>query len=139
MEQETITFIKKVLNKCNIQFNDFYQINGLVLPRDIFLNLEYYEQVKPDIVILKQHLSSSCMTSLQNTAQKNQKWPLLNLVRQMLKALHYRLIPIRKSNGYNKEGKKLYNRFFKIEKMKFININTEIIPNDDTKTNLYSE
>jgi hypothetical protein len=78
------------------------------------------------------------MTSLQNTAQKNQKWPLLNLVRQMLKALHYRLIPIRKSNGYNKEGKKLYNRFFKIEKMKFININTEIIPNDDT-TPLYSE
>ena len=127
MDQKTLTFIKKVLNKCNIHFDDFYQINGLIIPRDNFLNLEYYERVKPDIAILKQHLSSSCMTSLQDTAQTNQKWPLLNLVRQILKALHYKLIPIRKSNGYTKEGKKIYNRFFKIEKMKVIEISPHIL------------
>jgi hypothetical protein len=114
MEQETITFIKTLLNKCHITFDEFSQLNDLIIPRNIFLNLEFYERIKPDIFILKQHFSSSSMTSLQNTALTNQKWPLLNLVRQLLKALHYKLIPIRKSYGYTQQGKKIYKRFFRI-------------------------
>jgi hypothetical protein len=114
MELQTITFIKAFLNKCHITFDHFSQLNGLIIPRNIFLNLDFYEQIKPDIFILKQHFSSSSMTSLQNTAQTNQTWPLLNLVRQILKALHYRLIPIRKSHGYTTDGKKIFHRFFRI-------------------------
>ena len=58
------------------------------------------------------------MTSLQLTAEKKQKWPLLNLVRQILKSLKYEMKPIRKSNGYTKNGKKIYVRYFFIQKMK---------------------
>ena len=50
--------------------------------------------------------------------KKKQKWPLLNLVRQILKVNNYRMKPIRKSDGKTKLGKKKYIRFFnrKIEK-----------------------
>jgi len=63
-------------------------------------------------------MSSSRLTCLQSTAELNQKWPLLNLVRQILKSNNYKMAPIRKSNGYTKEGKKKYLRFFVIKKLK---------------------
>ena len=66
--------------------------------------------------------STSNMTALQQTATKNQKWPLLNLVRQVLKGLNYNLIPIRKSDGYDEDGKKKYKRFFVIEPDEWIEI-----------------
>jgi len=55
---------------------------------------------------------------LQKNAEASQKWPLLNLVRQILKSNNYKMDPIRKSNGYTKEGKKKYLRFFVIKKLK---------------------
>ena len=47
------------------------------------------------------------MTSLQTNAPGKQKWPLLNLVRQILKAIDYKMTPQRKSNGYTKRWKKI--------------------------------
>jgi hypothetical protein len=72
--------------------------------------------------------SSSMLTSLQTNAPKKQKWPLLNLVRQILKSNDYKMEPIRKSAGYTKDGKKIYKRFFLIKKFKVIpkNLNEEI-------------
>ena len=58
------------------------------------------------------------MTALQKTAKENQKWPSLNLVRQLLKVSGYKMIPNRQSNGYDKEGKKKFKRFFILEKIK---------------------
>jgi hypothetical protein len=57
------------------------------------------------------------LTSLQSTAEENQKWPLLNLVRQILKSCNFSMTPKRISNGYTKDGKKIYKRMFKIEKL----------------------
>ena len=118
MEKNTLTFLKNILNKCNIHFTEFNQLNGILIPRDILLNPQTYENVKKDIEHLKTIFSSSNMTSLQKTAIKNQKWPLLNLVRQIFKGIHYKLKPIRKSDGYTKEGVKKYKRFFQIEQLK---------------------
>ena len=50
------------------------------------------------------------MTSLQKTAKSTQAWPLINIVRQVLKSCGYTMSPKRLSNGYNKSGKKLYRR-----------------------------
>jgi hypothetical protein len=63
---------------------------------------------------MKKYLSSTHLTSLQKSANLNQKWPLLNLVRQILKCYKFKMKPIRKSNGYSPDGKKLYKRFFLI-------------------------
>ena len=58
-------------------------INGLTVPREIFTDIEKYNSIKNDIKNIKQIFSSSSLTSLQNTHVKQQKWPLLNLVRQI--------------------------------------------------------
>ena len=55
---------------------------------------------------MKKMYSSGALTALQKSAETKQKWPLLNLVRQILKSNNYNMEPIRKSNGYTKEGKR---------------------------------
>lgn len=124
MNTDTIETIKVILNKCNIHFDDFSQLDGLLLPRDILLHEETYKRVKDDISSLKSIFSSSYMTALQKSASKNQKWPLLNLVRQTLKNINYKMTPIRKSDGYTKAGVKKYKRLFKIEKLKKVQKNS---------------
>ena len=76
---------------------------------------EKYEEVKIHINELKKIHSSSALTALQSTALKNQRWPLLNLVRQILRANGYIMRPNRQSNGYDEDGRKKYIRYFIIE------------------------
>jgi hypothetical protein len=116
MDEQIIEFLKK----CNIIVDGEKVLGGQLISREILLSKDTYTEVKPHIVELKKKFSSSSLTSLQNTAEKGQKWPLLNLVRQILKICNYQMKPIRKSNGYTKEGKKKYLRFFIIEKLKTV-------------------
>ena len=115
---ENEDIIKEFLNKCSIVFDDYAQLDGMLVPRDVLLSKEKYESIKVDIDKMKKLYSSGSLTSLQKNAMENQKWPLLNLVRQILKSNNYKMDPIRKSNGYTKEGKKKYLRFFAIKKLK---------------------
>jgi len=106
------------LNKCSIVFDEFSQLDGMLIPRDLLLSNEKYESVREDIEKMKKLYSSGSLTALQKNAEASQKWPLLNLVRQILKSNNFKMDPIRKSNGYTKEGKKKYLRFFAIKQIK---------------------
>ena len=110
------------LNKCGIVFEHFDNLNGQVIPRNLLISSTKYETVKDEIKQIKTIFSSSSLTSLQNKAKGNQKWPLLNLVRQILKQKDFLMKPMRKSAGYNEQGQKKYIRSFKIEKIKKLNI-----------------
>jgi hypothetical protein len=90
----------------------------MLIPRDLLLSNEKYESVREDIEKMKKLYSSGSLTALQKNAEASQKWPLLNLVRQILKSNNFKMDPIRKSNGYTKEWKKKYLRFFAIKKLK---------------------
>lgn len=89
-------------------------LHGQLIPREILLNNSLYTYIKKRIPELKKLFSSSAMTSLQESAETNQKWPLLNLIRQILHGYKYNMSPIRKSDGYTPEGVKKYKRFFQI-------------------------
>ena len=115
---ETKQIVKEFLNKCGIVFEDYKMLDGMLIPRDTLLSQEKYENIKEDLVKMKKMYSSGALTALQKSAETKQKWPLLNLVRQILKSNNYNMEPIRKSNGYTKEGKKKYLRFFIIKKIK---------------------
>ena len=117
MNAQQVGYIKSFLNKCKILINEFDDLNGFLLPREIFLDKDVYNSVKEDISILKQVFTSSALTSLQSNAEENQKWPLLNLVRQILRSCHYKMTPKRVSAGYTKDGKKIYKRMFIISKL----------------------
>ena len=115
---ETQQIVKEFLNKCGIVFEDYKMLDGMLIPRETLLSQEKYENIKEDLIKMKKMYSSGALTALQKSAETKQKWPLLNLVRQILKSNNYNMEPIRKSNGYTKEGKKKYLRFFIIKKIK---------------------
>ena len=136
MDKDSIKTIKLILNKCNVHFEDFNQLDGLLIPREVLLLDHVYNNVQKDIHSLKSIFSSSYMTSLQKSASKQQKWPLLNLVRQTLKNINYKMVPIRKSDGYTKDGTKKFKRFFQVKKLKWVKdfeSSTIIIENDESE------
>jgi hypothetical protein len=94
------------------------ELQGSFIQRDMLLNVGFYEKIKPHLMELKEVMSSSYFTSMHAAAQTTQQWPLLNLVRQILRSCHYKLTPKRLSVGYTTDGKKKYKRVFIIEKEK---------------------
>ena len=109
------------LKSCNIISEDITtdKLNGIIIYRDTLINNEYYfsDNIQHQIKQLKNIFSSSSLTCLQVDADKKQKWPLLNLVRQILNAIDYKMNTGRKSNGYTVDGKKKYIRFYTIKKI----------------------
>jgi hypothetical protein len=104
------------LNKCNIKCNNIEDLQGIIIDRDCLIIDELYNNIKTDISDFKSILNSSVYTSMQKNAAQNQRWPLLNLIRQLLRRYDYDLKPKRQANGYTKDGKKKYKRYFEIKK-----------------------
>jgi len=113
--------IKILFNIIGLEINDFHELNGLTISRETLLSESKYDEIKLLIPELKKKFSSSLMTSLQKNADKSQKWPLLNLIRQILNVYGYNMEPIRKADGYTLEGVKKYKRYFLIHKKNTIN------------------
>jgi hypothetical protein len=102
---------KKILNDIGIFLDDE---NEILIERELLLGQEKYENISKYMLDLRYHLSSSSLTSLQKNATEIQKWPLLNLVRQILNVYGYVMKPIRKCDGYTPDGIKKFKRFFLI-------------------------
>jgi len=120
---------KIILKNVGIEFENLTELNGLFIPRETLLSDAKYDEIKKLIPELKKNYSSSLMTSLQKTAEMSQKWPLLNLVRQILNIYNYRMEPVRKADGYTLEGIKKYKRFFLIKKK--IQIQNDVLENKE--------
>ena len=120
LDPEKTKLIIDFLNKGLIPCTLLTDLNGMLVPREIFFNESVYKQLKEQIPALKQLFSSSYLTALQAPAEHTQKWPQLNLIRQVLRSCNYKLTPKRVSDGYTVDGKKKYKRMFIIEKMRLI-------------------
>lgn len=105
------------LAKCGVACPDLEALDGYQIPRYVLLDEARYEKAKACIPELKKCFSSSSLTSLQASAEENQRWPLINIVRQVLKSSNYRLYPRRLSDGYTPVGKKKYRRVFEIQRL----------------------
>lgn len=111
MENGLIQFI------CNALHIEEHELkDGLIIERDLLVSKEKYEALKPHIVELKKIFSSKCMTSMHACAEYNQRWPCLNLVRQVLKRMGYDIEPERRCAGRDEAGKKIFERFFRLHK-----------------------
>ena len=119
-------YSKKIFESSGIVFENISDLDGQLIPREQLLSDFKYDEIKKLIPELKKVYSSSFMTGLQRNAGKNQKWPLLNLIRQILNSYKFDMEPIRKSDGYTLEGVKKYKRFFQINKIALLK-NDEII------------
>ena len=109
--------LEKIFKEVGIPFKEGENLDGQLFDREIFLDETRYENIQDKIMCLREYFSSSSLTCLQDTASATQRWPLLNLIRQLLRTYKYSMEPIRKSDGYGKDGKKRYKRLFKIKKI----------------------
>lgn len=120
-------------NKCNIVCDNIDNLDGIIIYRNTLINPILYDKIKQDIPLFKNILNSSVFTSVQKNAENNQRWPLINLIRQLLKRFNYELKPKRLADGYTKDGQKKYKRLFEIKK-KDDNANNSIDNNNDIKS-----
>ena len=130
--------IKNIFLIIGLNVEKIEDFEGLFIPREQLLCDLKYNEIKKLIPDLKKIYSSTFMTSLQKNADKCQKWPLLNLVRQILNIYKYKMEPIRKSDGYTLDGIKKYKRFFLIttsNKKKEKNNDETNNNNDETNNN----
>ena len=107
---------KKFLNNSGIAFENLHELDGQIISRELLLNPLKYVEMKDEIINLKKNYSSTSLTGLHNCADIKQRWPLLNIVRQLLNVYNMDMKPLRKSDGYEVTGKKKYKRFFIIKK-----------------------
>ena len=107
--------ILNIFMTININVKTINELKGQTIEREVFLYDKKYESLIPEIQKLKKYLSSSSLTALQDTAKAKQKQPLLNTIRQLLKIFYLKMTPKRKADGYEKNGKKKYRRFYFIE------------------------
>lgn len=121
---EKIEKILEILKLCSINVTNINDLEGFIIERDSLLSDDKYEEIQKYIPSLKIFFSSSTLTALQSNACINQKWPVINIVRQLLKNINFKLTPLRKCDGYTINKKKKYKRYFLIEKYKIIsNVN----------------
>jgi hypothetical protein len=127
IEENSLKLIKVFLSQCGIEFENFQDLDGMIIPREILLSENTYLKIKPMILELKKIFSSSSHTSMQMIAFKKQRWPLINLVRQVLRSCEYSLAPKRICDGYGKDGQKKFRRIFIINKLnkKIISIHNQ--------------
>ena len=109
---------------------------SLIFPRNILLDDDKYKTICKNIHLLKiKGFKSYYLSTLISDKNSKQKWPLINLVRQLFKVCGYHLKPFRVSDGYSKTGKKLYKRYFKIEKITQIENAISDENNESNQTN----
>jgi hypothetical protein len=115
---DTFFIILKKLGFTISSVGELESMEGFLIPRDCLLYKQDYDEIADLVPHLKKQFSSTQLTSLHKNAKVNQKWPLLNLLRQLLNVYGFVMKPLRKSDGYDEDGVKKYERFFLIERKK---------------------
>ncbi len=102
--------------KLNIELTSLTEFEGMVIERDVFLEESLYPNLLHFIPKIKDFLKSSYLTSLHKNSEQKQRFPCINLFRQVLKFANIKMSPFVISQGYEKTtGKKIIKRFFRLE------------------------
>jgi len=112
MEQNNI--LKDLLYLINIKIDDETELDNYQFERDILLDDKIIENYNKFIPKLKKKYSSNKLTCLH--LNNKQKFPAINMLRQILKCNGYKMIPVVVSLGYC-DGIKLTKRYFCINKI----------------------
>jgi len=109
---EEITEIFKILGIKVITEPELFNV---LIHRDDLLRVDIEQKLTSIINKLKEKYKSSKLNCLHENRESKQKFPGINLVRQILKCNGYHLKPLVFSKGYSKHnGKKLVERNFKV-------------------------
>ena len=106
--------LKNMLNFLKIKYDNIEDLIGKEIDRDDLLTkniIEYYQTFQHDLKL--GGFSTGKLTSLHKNNLVKQKFPAINMLRQVLKCKKLWLKPKVESKGYNKKtGKKFVKRSF---------------------------
>lgn len=113
--KKSFNYIFEILKLININLIEQNELNNLIIDRSLLTNPEINQQVLVFREKMKGLFHSSYLTCLHNNSELKQKYPAINMLRQLLKCLGYKLKPQIINLGYNKQtGKKITKRTFTI-------------------------
>ena len=111
--EKKLELLQSLLKVINIEMTDRETLNGTSFERDILLTEDvihkYYSMIKK----LKTTYTSDILTCLHVNSVLKQKFPAINMLRQMLKCNNFKLKPVVITLGYS-GNIKLVKRYFKI-------------------------
>lgn len=121
-DEKSIDILKELFSILNIKFSELDELVNIELERNDILKQEvsdYFQKYQSNLKSLGYKTGN--LTSLHKNNTIKQKWPGINMLRQILKCNQLQLKPFVKSNGYDKStGKKNTVRYYIIKKLQII-------------------
>jgi hypothetical protein len=119
-KKKQLALLLEMFTLLKYEVDSIADLYNLTIQRDTLLQKNNKEKIMDLIPQLKLVYKSSYLNCLHDNSIYKQKFPAINLVRQVLKCHHLALTPKIVSNGYEKvTGKKRVNRIFIIQKQMF--------------------
>ena len=105
----------KLLNLMKIECNNIKEALGTIIEQTQLKNFELDKTCFCYVNELKKFYKSNMLNCLHKNSLSKQKYPAVNMLRQILKCNNIKLKPFNICNGYNKStGNKIVKRFYKI-------------------------
>ena len=124
MDDKRHESIKNLLNILGYKVNNLIDIENLSLDHSQLRSKEIKDKFYKLIPEMKELYDSHLLTCLHSNSNKKQKFPAVNMIRQILKYNGYKLTPKIISKGYNPFTKhKIIERFYIINKFETKNNN----------------
>ena len=119
-KKKQIELLLRMFKLLNYDIEDVSELTNLTIQRDILLHKNTKQKFLDLIPEFKLVYKSSYLNCLHDNSIYKQKFPAINIMRQVLKCNYLSLTPKIVSNGYEKvTGKKKVSRIFTIEKEMF--------------------
>ena len=108
--------LKDIFSALDINIKQRGDINNLILKQDTLKSKTLIDELTNKVPNLKSYYNSSKLTCLHKNSLDKQKFPAVNMCRQILKCNSFKMEPYVISKGYDKfSGKKLVERYYRIK------------------------
>ena len=107
--------LRKVLSRVNITFRTLPDLHNQVISREALLDKKVCDSLLTLRPALKSHYHSDMLSCLHANSAQKQRFPSINMVRQLLRTHGMCMQPRIQSMGYDRNtGKKLVKRYYVI-------------------------
>jgi hypothetical protein len=104
-----------IFDALDIKVNNRYEIEAIILKQDTLKSKSLIDELYRRVPNLKSFYNSSKLTCLHKNSLDKQKFPAVNMFRQLLKCNNFRMEPYVISKGYIKySGKKIVERYYRL-------------------------
>ena len=128
--------LKDIFSALEIKIDSRSDISNLILRQDTLRCKNLIHQLNEKVPNLKTFYNSSKLTCLHKNSLNKQKFPAVNMFRQILKCNCFKMEPYVISKGYDKSsGKKLVERYYRIRDLNLCDENEDnkIIDSEENK------